>query len=398
MPRLTERRIETLTTTGGPVVVRDETLAGFGVQVTPSGRKSYVLRYRTPDGTRKQAILARVGELPLRDARNLAAAELVRIRAGESDPLKRRQDARRAPMVSDLLSRYFDDYAPSRMAAGRLAPATLRKYRTLAERYIRPAIGSIRIAEVSRLDVERMAKRIVSDVQRNRTIVFASRLFNLAERWELRPQHSNPARGVELAREEARDRVLAPSELGALSRALAAEAERYPAPVAAVRFAAVTGLRISEVLGIRWEHVEFETGRLTLPTTKTGRRGHDLPAPALAILTDVPKLGPWAFTTIGTAAVTYKTAHGTFQRAAKRAGLADVRLHDLRRSYMTNAAAAGIGAHVLRDLLGHKTTAMADRYVRSVGNPVRDARESVSGAMAAMMAGEPGDVVTLRRG
>ena len=48
---------------------------------------------------------------------------------------------------------------------------------------------------------------------------------------------------------------------------------------------------------------------------------------------------------------------------------------------MTSAAVAGVGTHVLRDLLGHKTTAMADRYVRHVGNPVRDAREQVGNAM-----------------
>ena len=58
---------------------------------------------------------------------------------------------------------------------------------------------------------------------------------------------------------------------------------------------------------------------------------------------------------------------------------------------MTRAAAAGVGSHVLRDLLGHKTTAMADRYVRAVGNPVREAREQVGAEIAAAMAGEGGD-------
>ena len=87
-----------------------------------------------------------------------------------------------------------------------------------------------------------------------------------------------------------------------------------------------------------------------------------------------------------------------FAKAASTAGLVDVRLHDLRRTVMTRAAMAGVGTHVLRDLLGHRTTAMADRYIRSVGNPVRDARELV-GAMAAMMQGKPGsEVVQTPRG
>ena len=80
-----------------------------------------------------------------------------------------------------------------------------------------------------------------------------------------------------------------------------------------------------------------------------------------------------------------------------RQALQDVRLHDLRRTVMTQAAAVGIGTHVLRDLLGHKTTIMADRYIRAVGNPVRDAREQVGAAMAAMMEGKTGEVVELKR-
>ena len=63
---------------------------------------------------------------------------------------------------------------------------------------------------------------------------------------------------------------------------------------------------------------------------------------------------------------------------------------------MTRAATAGVGTHVLRDLLGHKTTAMADRYIRAVGNPVRDAREQIGAAIAAMMQSETGEVVPMR--
>ena len=85
--------------------------------------------------------------------------------------------------------------------------------------------------------------------------------------------------------------------------------------------------------------------------------------------------------------LTYRTARTHFAAAARLAGLTDVRLHDLRRTVMTNAAAAGVGTHVLRDLLGHKTTAMADRYVRAVGLPVADARRAIGAAMAAAMAG-----------
>ena len=98
-------------------------------------------------------------------------------------------------------------------------------------------------------------------------------------------EHPIPFGEFERAREEARDRVLSPAELAKLAAALNDFEDRYPASVAAIRTAALTGLRIREAC---WrsdvEHVDFETGRLTLPETKTGRRQHDLPTAALEIL------------------------------------------------------------------------------------------------------------------
>ena len=150
-------------------------------------------------------------------------------------------------------------------------------------------------------------------------------------------------------------------------------------------------------MALKWVDIDFETGRLILPATKTGRRVHDLPTVATEILAALPRINAWAFTTGQDAEMNYEAVRNVFRRVTREAGLADVRLHDLRRTVMTNAAAAGVGTHVLRDLLGHKTTAMADRYVRAVGNPVREAREQVGVAMASMMEGKPGEIIPMGR-
>ena len=384
---LTERKIRDAKPTGKAYTIWDSQVAGLGLQVTQSGKRNYVLRYKDSAGRKRQAILCRASETSLRDIRQRAGAELVNIRGGETDPLERQRDAREAPTIAEGIDRFFDETVPERLAIGKMQPKTAHEYR-LQAKTIRAAIGGRRVEAVTRRDIERMVKPLPS-VQRNRTLAFTSRLFSLFETWEWRPQNTNPAKGIERAREEARDRILSPAELAALAAALNDAETTSPAAVAAIRFAAVTGLRIGEILAIRWEHVSFATGRLTLPTTKTGRRLHDLPTAALGILAAVPRLNKWCFTTGRDAAVTYRTVRKIFATVAVGAGLADVRLHDLRRTVMTNAAMAGVGTHVLRDLLGHKTTAMADRYVRAVGNPVRDAREQVGAAMAAMMSGAP---------
>ena len=392
---LSERVIRDAKSAKTTRIIWDQEVKGLGVRVTTAGVKSFILNYRI-DGRERRATLARCSEISLKAARERAGQELGAIRTGESDPLSRRREAREAPTVADLIDQFLTVEGPTRISHGRMAERTLQEYRRQVRAYLLPAIGKRRVVDVKRADVERMVARLPGPT-RNRVLALTSRLFTLAERWQWRSQNDNPARGVERSREDARDRVLAPSELAALAGALNGLEDDYPAAVAAIRFAAVTGLRIGECLAVRWEHVDFETGRLIMPETKSGRRVHDLPSVALEILAALPRINDWAFTTGRDAPLTYRTVCKRFGEAAKAARLADVRLHDLRRTVMTSAAAAGVGTHVLRDLLGHKTTTMADRYVRAVGNPVREAREQVGAAMAAMMRGESGEVIPMGR-
>ena len=385
---LTERIIRDAKPRSSTFTVWDSDVRGLGFRVTPAGVKSYILDYRA-GGRRRRVTIARCSEISLRDARLRAGRELVAIRTGEADPLEQRRAAQEAPTVAEGLDRFLDGYAPARIKIGRLSLRTLQTYRNQAKLYIRPALGKRRIADVTRRDVDRAVGRL-PNATRNRVLALLSRLFNLFETWEWRPQHTNPVRGVDRAREEPRDSVLDSGELAALSAALDQLDQRFPASVAAIRVAALTGLRISEVCSIQWGYVDFESGRVTLPETKTGRRVHHFPDVALDIVQGMPRINraDHVFSVDARGPLTYRTARTHFAEAAKRAGLADVRLHDLRRTVMTNAAAAGVGPHVLRDLLGHKTTAMADRYVRAVGSPVADARKAIGAAMAEAMAGE----------
>ena len=392
--RLTEKRVRDLQAGGKlQAFLWDDTVKGLGVRATSGGAKSYVLKYRVA-GSRRTVVIARCAELSLVDARKRAGKLLVEIRDGH-DPL-RREPVAEAPTVADLVQRFMEQEAPARIKLGRLKESTREWYAFLAGAHVVPALGKLEVAKVTRGDVEHAVANL-SGPSRNATLALLSRLFVLAERWEWR--EGNPARGVERARQEARDRVLSADELASLAMALDQAEGRSPANVAAIRFAALVGLRIGEVLGMKWAHVDFEAGRLLIPDSKTGRRSHDIPSPALELLQRLTRLtgeSDWVFTNDGAAPATYKRVRGTFQRVAEAAGLVNVRLHDLRRTVMTRAAMAGVGSHVLRDLLGHRDATMADRYVRTLDAPVRDAREAVAQQMAAMMAGNaPAEVVPL---
>ena len=213
-------------------------------------------------------------------------------------------------------------------------------------------------------------------------LAVASRLFSLAEYWEMRGQNSNPAKGIERAKENARDRVLAGTELQALSVALDELERHYPYEVAAIRTAALTGLRISECLSLRWENVDLETGRAILPKTKTGRRVIPLAGPVRETLAALPRLhgSPWAFNSSRDGVpATYRQTCRVFGLASKRAGLGDVRLHDLRRSLATHLAARGVNAFVLRDVLGHADISMSQRYVRTASAALTRSKRNSGG-------------------
>ena len=262
---LTERIIRDAKPEPKARILWDAAVKGLGVKVFPSGQKSFVVSYRV-GGRKRLATIARCAEVSLKTARKRAGDELLGIRAGESDPLERQRDARNAPTVEEGIDRFFAETVPERLRIGKLKPKTVHEYR-LQSNTIRDAIGKRRIEDVTRRDIERMVKPL-RPVMRNRTLALASRLFTLFESWEW--SESNPVRFVEKAREEPRDRTLAGSEIAALASALEAESESSPAAVAAIRVAMVSGLRIGEVIAIRWADVDSEGSRVLLPDSKTG--------------------------------------------------------------------------------------------------------------------------------
>ena len=160
-----------------------------------------------------------------------------------------------------------------------------------------------------------------------------------------------PARLVERTLEEPRERVLAPSEIEAIGKALAAH--DHPFTVAAIRFLMLTGWRNGEALAMEWADVNFETGEIVLASTKTGRAVRTVDAMALAAIADLPRINrvPGVF-----AGLTYASLRRHWQIVCEAAGVPDCRLHDVRRTVATTMAAAGMSAFILRDLMGHKTS------------------------------------------
>ena len=152
----------------------------------------------------------------------------------------------------------------------------------------------------------------------------------------------------------------------------------------------MTGLRVSEVLNMKWSDIDLESARLTLPKTKTGRRIVPLSSQICSLLNDLPRINDTDWVFAGKYAgthISYKTLRTCFHDASETAELQDVKLHDLRRSVATNLAASGANAFILRDVLGHSTVAMSSRYVRQASDALREAHEKAAEIMSAQLNG-----------
>lgn len=367
----------------------DDDPVGLGLRVWPSGKKVFILNYRV-DGRSRRMNLGTVKKLSLEQARDVAREAMRGIRVG-IDPLELRNARKALPTVSEGLDQYLAQYIPARQAKGRMAESTVLEYSRQIERNIRPKIGNKRIRDVTKGDIEKVL-RPLPPIMANRVCALLSALFNQFENWEYRPQHTNPARGIERSVEDARDRTLSETELSALGKALDTSGAVNPSAILAIRLAAVTGLRIGEVLNIRWEDIDFEGRILILPKAKTGRRVHTLPTAALALLVNTPHQGEYAVSgRYPNLPMSYNFVYKNWAEVCKNAGIKGVRLHDLRRTIMTEAAALGVGTHLLRDMLGHKTTQVADRYARQARAPLVELRERMGAGMAAKMAGASGE-------
>ena len=384
---LTERAIRDLKPEGGkPKIIWDRILKGFGCKASAGGSKSYIVKYRA-GGRQRMATIGRPAEIGLAEARRRAAKELDAVRQGGAGPLARREAAGAAPTVADAMGRYLDDHLPARVARGLLKPNTLRQYRAVWSLAAAdwPAFGSVRVRDVTRADIERaVSKR--APVARNRALAMLSAAFNCFEGWELRPLNSNPTKRVERTREQPRDRTLAPAELQALARALSAAEAADLHACRLIKFLALTGWRKSEAQALQWSHINPETGRIVLPDSKTGRSVRTVGDAALALIEGMPRTGnPHVFAGARGRAIGSTRLRGVFKQAASAAGIDHCTLHDLRRTVATEAAASGLSVTLLRDLLGHKTIAMAQRYARRADSALKQAQNESADRMAAMM-------------
>src|SRR6266446_3499844 len=383
--KITKRAVDALKPADGvEAVLWDSELKGFGIRVQRGGAKSYVLHYRVGTGRgaplRKLTIGRHGSPWTPETARKEAKTLLGMIEDG-ADPAADKMARREAPTIAELAERFLAEHADSKRKG-----STAAEYRRLLDKIILPALGKRKVADVTRADVTKLhhANR-GAPYQSNRVLAVLSKMFNLAERWGLRPDGSNPCRHVEKFFERKRERMLSPTELARLGDALAAYTGS-PYAVTAVKLLVFTGARLGEVLGLKWEWIDFERGEARLPDSKTGAKTLHLPPPALAVLADLPRLDNNPHVIVGQkVGAALANLEKPWRAIRKAAGLDDVRLHDLRHAFASVAASSGMGLPIIGKMLGHTQAATTARYAHLASDPVKAAAAAVAGKIAAAM-------------
>ena len=390
MFRLTKRTVERLKPGGSEYFVWDEDLAGFGVRVFPSGRKSYLVQYRAGGRSRRRAI-GQHGALTADDARREARKLLGDVAKG-GNPAEERQRALRAPTIASLCERFLDEYV-----AQHCKPTTQKGYRCYVETWIKPKLGRVKINDITRAEVvafhhEMRAKPYTA----NRAVAMLSKMFNLAEDWGLRTDGTNPARRIKKYREEEKKRYLSDQEQARLGNALAEALEAgraSPYAVSAISLLMLTGCRLGEILTLKWTYVTAH--HLELPDSKTGRRRIPLPREAHDILMSLPRRDGNPYVILGESEDGHLVnLQKAWLRVRKVAGLEDVRMHDLRHTYASVAVMSGIDPFLLKEIMGHRNLQTTLRYAHFADEAVQRAAGTVAarlaGAMKARPSGRPG--------
>ena len=260
----------------------------------------------------------------------------------------------------------------------------------MLERVIIPALGNHRVTEVTRADVAKIhhdLRHIPYDA--NRCLEIISKMFSLAEMWGLRPDGSNPRKHIKKYPEEKRERFLSPAELkrvGEVLREMESEGIELASAIVATRLLILTGCRLDEIMTLQWEHVDIPGKALRLPDSKTGAKVVHLGQPAIELLEKIERVekNPWVI--VGTKPGARLTDLQPFwQRVRARAGLKDVRIHDLRHTFASTAVAAGQGLPMIGKLLGHTQVQTTARYAHLAADPVKEAADQVASNIAASL-------------
>ena len=384
MPRkikLTDARIGKLKAGDVEYMVWDTRIAGFGVRVRPTGHKSYVY-HRHAESQSRKFTFGPVALGSVDEARRDCMEVWGRIQSGK-----------RAEGVDDTQAPLFRDFVsgPWRAACYEPCKSSTKTSKDWAlKNQLLPVFGAMPLDRIDRTGVTRWFEGYSTTAPggaNSALLVLRQIMSHAISRGHI---ETNPTRGLKRNPRPKLTRFLSREEIGRLHEVLDHYEARWPSSKVQadiIRLLLMTGCRKSEVLNLRWREVDGDT--LQLEDSKTGPRQVLLSPEARAVIERQPRSGsPWVFPSPNDPARA-RTDLGLWKKVRKLAGIEDVRLHDLRHTFASQAAMQGIPLPVVARLLGHAQVQMTLRYAHVSDRDVEAAAERIGGVMAGIMNRSP---------
>lgn len=380
MPKINKRFVDNLVSGGKDKVYWDDELKGFGVRMRASGRKYYIVQTRY-NGRHRKYTVGPHGPITCEKARAKALEILANLKSGQ-DPIEEAAKLRRCITMRQMGEKFLNEYVPLHCK-----PSTQKEYKRNVELFINPALGKKKVLEIILRDISELHMGYAHiPYQANRTLGVLSKMFNLAEVWEIRPDHSNPCLHVKKYKEKKRERFLSLEEykrLGEALRKAEASGSESKSSLHAIWLLMMTGCRLGEIQQLKWDYVDFELGEFKLPDSKSGAKVVHVGSSIITRLQKIERIEDNPYVISGKKLGAYLTdLQHPWRRIRALAKLDDVRLHDLRHSYASAGLMVGEGLPMIGRLLGHTQVQTTARYAHLASDPVKSAAEKISERIA----------------
>lgn len=371
---------------GQRLVLMDSKTSGLQCRITHTGVKTFSVFRRVKGGRPERITLGKFPDMSIERARTEAAKINASIACGDSPAQVKR--AHKAEMTfKDLFFEFLERHAKQKK---RTWNEDVGRYHL----YLEKPLGNKKLSQIERIDVAtihsgitRQAKKTVianakpkykSGGTANRVLALVSSVFS----WGIHAGlcEINPAKGIKKNQERSRDRFLQSDEMSRFFKAVTAE--ENPTIRDYILLSLLTGARRENVLSMRWEQISFERQEWRIPRTKNNDpQTIPLGVEVIQILNARKNnSSDFVFSGVG------KTGHFAeprrgWERILKRAGIKDLRIHDLRRTLGSWQAKTGASLVIVGKSLGHKSHQATAVYSRLDLDPVRRSMDTATSAM-----------------
>ncbi|MBV1900288.1 MAG: tyrosine-type recombinase/integrase [Kordiimonadaceae bacterium] len=386
----------------------DDNPKGLGLRIKANGTATFFIQYKSPDTFKKvRTSIGQYGKITLDGARTKARKLFGEI-ADDIDPvaarLEKEKAASRAIKFSDFCDWYMKDAESGHVTyRGRAKkPSTLSTDRGRVERHLKPLLGGLSIDKITKRDVTNAMHQIrlgatavdIKTRHRGRSIVkggagtaartirLLGSIFTYAIKLELRDD--NPVRGIELPKDNTRERILSPEEFQRLGAAMqnAVEEGQNPVAIRAYIALALTGCRKSEIFALKRSEVDAYHHCLRFTDTKTGAQVRPIGNAAVEALQKQIQQSNSEYVFPASRGDKHFTDPKMFNRLCKAADLDGITLHTLRHSFASVALELEFSEMTVASLLGHRIHSITKRYAHHVDKALVTAADRIASAIS----------------